>query len=191
MNMLRNHSITMANLSFIPLLTKQPSTKLSITTPIPLSISIPFSTFRTYQQPRSRKSTMSDAKSSQTKSSQTHPLVQYVVIRRDLLDTWPIGSVIAQGVHASVAAVWNSRQHECTIKYCSQNASTTQTDMRTVVLEAKNENELIKLAEVLTQNTIGHVLWREQPENFVTAIATYPRRTTDLKMHFANLKLFK
>ena len=37
------------------------------------------------------------------------PLVQYVVVRRDLKDAqgaaWPLGAVVAQGAHASVAAV--------------------------------------------------------------------------------------
>ena len=41
--------------------------------------------------------------------SRPDPIVQYVVIRRDLADAegtpWPLGAVVAQGAHASVAAV--------------------------------------------------------------------------------------
>lgn len=46
-------------------------------------------------------------------------LVQYVVLRRDLIDAWPLGSVITQGCHASVAAVWIHRDHAETLSYCS------------------------------------------------------------------------
>lgn len=46
-------------------------------------------------------------------------LVQYVVLRRDLINTWPLGSVVTQGCHASVAAVWAHRDHPDTLGYCS------------------------------------------------------------------------
>lgn len=40
-------------------------------------------------------------------SSSTLKLVQYVVVRRDLLDVmkWPVGAVIAQACHACTAAI--------------------------------------------------------------------------------------
>jgi hypothetical protein len=46
-------------------------------------------------------------------------VVQYVVLRRDLADAWPMGSVVAQGCHASVAAVWAHRDHPDTAAYCA------------------------------------------------------------------------
>jgi hypothetical protein len=46
-------------------------------------------------------------------------LVQYVVLRRDLADAWPTGSVVAQGCHAAVAAVWEHRDHPDTAAYCA------------------------------------------------------------------------
>lgn len=46
-------------------------------------------------------------------------VVQYVVLRRDLIDTWPLGSVVTQGCHAAVAAVWSHRQHPAVLAYCS------------------------------------------------------------------------
>ena len=46
-------------------------------------------------------------------------LVQYVVLRRDLADAWPLGSVVAQGCHAAVAAVWAHRDHPDTAAYCA------------------------------------------------------------------------
>ncbi|XXG71074.1 hypothetical protein AAC387_Pa07g0407 [Persea americana] len=49
----------------------------------------------------------------------TDVLVQYVVLRRDLIDTWPLGSVVTQGCHASVAAIWSNRDDPLTLGYCS------------------------------------------------------------------------
>lgn len=46
-------------------------------------------------------------------------LVQYVVLRRDLIDAWPLGSVVTQGCHASVAAVWSHKDDPHTVDYCS------------------------------------------------------------------------
>lgn len=48
-------------------------------------------------------------------------LVQYVVLRRDLWTekSWPLGSVIAQGCHASTAALWLSRESQATKAYCA------------------------------------------------------------------------
>lgn len=45
-------------------------------------------------------------------------LVQYVVLRRDLIDTWPLGSVVAQGCHASVSAIWSHKDDPHTLQYC-------------------------------------------------------------------------
>ena len=46
-------------------------------------------------------------------------VVQYVVLRRDLIDTWPLGSVVTQGCHASVSAVWFNKDDPFTVDYCS------------------------------------------------------------------------
>lgn len=46
-------------------------------------------------------------------------LLQYVVLRRDLIDSWPLGSVVTQGCHAAVAAVWSNRDDPLTLDYCS------------------------------------------------------------------------
>ena len=46
-------------------------------------------------------------------------VVQYVVLRRDLIDTWPLGSVVTQGCHASVSAVWSNKDDPFTLDYCS------------------------------------------------------------------------
>lgn len=46
-------------------------------------------------------------------------VVQYVVLRRDLIDTWPLGSIITQGCHASVSAIWEHKDDPLTLGYCS------------------------------------------------------------------------
>lgn len=46
-------------------------------------------------------------------------VVQYVVLRRDLVEAWPLGSVVAQGCHAAVAALWVHRDHPDTAAYCA------------------------------------------------------------------------
>jgi len=49
------------------------------------------------------------------------PLVQYVVLRRDLWAElgWPLGSVVAQACHASTAALWLSREQAEAAAYCA------------------------------------------------------------------------
>ncbi|CAN8067509.1 unnamed protein product [Agarophyton chilense] len=137
------------------------------------------------------------AQQSQESSPPSDPLVQYVVVRRDLLDEWPVGSVIAQGVHASVAAIWKSRNALHTAQYCSpqgaadEQSNVASADMRTVVLAAKSEQAVLNLAERLKEKGIGFALWKEQPEDFVTALAAYPGLRSELKPHFAKFKLFK
>ena len=49
------------------------------------------------------------------------PIVQYIVLRKDLVETmkWPLGSVISQGCHAAVAAIWLFKDDPVTAEYCS------------------------------------------------------------------------
>ena len=49
------------------------------------------------------------------------PLLQYVVLRRDLWADmgWPLGSLVAQGCHAATAALWLSRDTPTTLEYCA------------------------------------------------------------------------
>ncbi|PXF39580.1 putative peptidyl-tRNA hydrolase PTRHD1 [Gracilariopsis chorda] len=124
----------------------------------------------------------------QPQQSQSQPLVQYVVLRRDLLNQWPLGSVIAQGVHASVAAIWQSRTTPATLQYCSDSQLAS---MRTVVLQADHEPALRHLAAQLARHHVLFTLWTEHPENFVTALATHPGLVPALKPHFSHLKLFR
>lgn len=114
------------------------------------------------------------------------PLVQYVVVRRDL--GWPAGPVMAQAVHACVAAVWAARDAGATRGYCGEGAGA---QMRTVVLQADGEADCVRLAEALAAADVPHVAWREQPEDFITAVAAAPRELDEVKPLFKKFKLFK
>lgn len=115
-------------------------------------------------------------------------LVQYVVLRRDLIDTWPLGSVVTQGCHASVFAIWSHKDDPHTAEYCSpQNIDS----MHKVTLEVKGEAQILNLSEKLVAGGIAHKLWIEQPENFPTCLATKPYPKSVVSSFFKKLKLCK
>ncbi|KAI3412923.1 Aminoacyl-tRNA hydrolase [Psidium guajava] len=115
-------------------------------------------------------------------------MVQYVVLRRDLIDTWPLGSVVTQGCHASVAAIWSHRDDPLTLQYCS---SDNLDSMHKVTLEVKGEPQILNLAEKLKAGDIAHKLWIEQPENMPTCLATKPYPKSVISSYFKKLKLCK
>ncbi|KAG8043380.1 hypothetical protein GUJ93_ZPchr0458g22301 [Zizania palustris] len=115
-------------------------------------------------------------------------VVQYVVLRRDLADAWPLGSVVAQGCHAAVAALWAHRDHPDTSAYCGPD---NLDRMHKVTLEVKGETQLKNLAEKLEAAGVRHKLWTEQPENIPTCIATAPCPKSQVSSFFKKLKLCK
>ncbi|CAO2043617.1 unnamed protein product [Urochloa humidicola] len=115
-------------------------------------------------------------------------VVQYVVLRRDLVDTWPMGSVVTQGCHAAVAAVWEHRDHPDTAAYCGPD---NLDRMHQVTLEVKGETQLKNLAEKLQAAGVRHKVWIEQPENIPTCIATAPCPKSQVSSFFKKLKLCK
>jgi hypothetical protein len=68
------------------------------------------------------------------KAENSDVLVQYVVLRRDLIDTWPLGSVVAQGCHASVCAVWSQKDDPHTVEYCSPQNIDSMHKVKSLVL---------------------------------------------------------
>ncbi|XP_032909590.1 putative peptidyl-tRNA hydrolase PTRHD1 [Catharus ustulatus] len=116
-------------------------------------------------------------------------LVQYVVLRGDLARpprSWPLGAVVAQGCHAALAAVHGYREHPDTGAYLEQGGA-----MRTVVLEAPDENSLLALAELLKLQGLDHRLWVENPEGIPTCLALRPYPKNQVHPHLRNLKLLK
>ncbi|KAK4274349.1 hypothetical protein QN277_017581 [Acacia crassicarpa] len=115
-------------------------------------------------------------------------IVQYVVLRRDLIDTWPLGSVVTQGCHASVYAIWSSKDDPHTVDYCRPEKIDS---MHKVTLEVKGEPQILNLSEKLTSGGIVHKLWIEQPENIPTCLATKPYPKSMVSSYFKKLKLCK
>mmetsp|Transcript_14624 Transcript_14624/g.44186 ORF Transcript_14624/g.44186 Transcript_14624/m.44186 type:complete len:216 (-) Transcript_14624:435-1082(-) len=117
-------------------------------------------------------------------------LVQYVVLRRDLWrdQGWPLGSIIAQGCHASTAALWESRDSPHTLEYCSPGKLGSMTK---VVLEVKGEPQLRTLAGKLQEAGVHHHLWIEQPEGYATCLATHPHPRSEIVQYFKKLNLCK
>lgn len=118
----------------------------------------------------------------------TVKLVQYIVVRRDLLDRadWSLGALITQACHASSAALFLFRECPQTQEYYGD-----LDRMHKVVLQVTNEVALTELSQKLTMNEIEFKLWIEQPENYPTSLATRPYPQNVIKPIFSGLKLFK
>ena len=116
------------------------------------------------------------------------PLVQYIVLRRDLQETegWPLGALVAQGSHAAVAAVAEHWDTPACRAYVAPDAIKRMTK---AVLEVKGEPQLRGLAAKLEEGGAAHVLWVEQPENFPTCLATAPARKSTLAPFFKKCRL--
>nr|XP_033795188.1 putative peptidyl-tRNA hydrolase PTRHD1 [Geotrypetes seraphini] len=115
-------------------------------------------------------------------------LVQYVVVRGDLQRglAWPLGALVAQACHASMAAVHLHYSHGDTQQYLQELDS-----MHKVVLEAPDEASLLALAESLKQKCVDHKLWIEQPENIATCLALRPYSKEEVHQHLKKFKLLK
>eukprot|EP00043_Microstomoeca_roanoka_P023021 m.257538 g.257538 ORF g.257538 m.257538 type:complete len:150 (+) comp25572_c0_seq1:188-637(+) len=115
-------------------------------------------------------------------------LVQIVVVRADLWRAcgWSIGSLIAQGAHAAVAALMENAGLPSVQAYT--HALPT---MRKVIKQVKNEAALRKLSEQLKEQEIIHHLWIEQPENTPTCLATVPLPADSISKPLKKLQLFR
>lgn len=68
-------------------------------------------------------------------------IVQYILVRKDLKGPgWTKGALIAQACHASVAAVWLTRDDESTIAYVSADGLAS---MHKIVVGADSEEALL------------------------------------------------
>ncbi|KAL8454806.1 hypothetical protein Emed_000057 [Eimeria media] len=110
---------------------------------------------------------------SSAENSDSEPLVQYVVLRKDLQTElqWPLGAVVAQACHAAVAAMGAALEDNPVDakRYLAEGSN-----MRTVVLQVSSEAELMRLRDKLSQSGIHHTLWQEEPEKVPTALASIP-----------------
>ncbi|KAH0481886.1 MAG: hypothetical protein KVP17_005308 [Porospora cf. gigantea B] len=95
-------------------------------------------------------------------------LTQYIVVNSSIR-SWPIGPIVAQGAHASVAVLHEHAEHENVKAYLSDLDRMTK-----VVLEVKSTEALLKLSSELVSANIPHRVWVEQPEDVPTALAIVP-----------------
>ncbi|EOD14912.1 hypothetical protein EMIHUDRAFT_197562 [Emiliania huxleyi CCMP1516] len=117
-------------------------------------------------------------------------LVQFIILRRDLLKTmeWPVGSVVAQACHASLAVIWENRADASVAAYLSPENIAS---MHKVTKEVKGEPQLLTLAEKLRAEGVVHKLWVEQPENIPTAIALKPYPRSEVAPLLKKYQLFR
>ena len=112
--------------------------------------------------------------------------VQYVVLRTDLVKTWPTGAFVAQACHASTAALLKFYDDKNTKFYASDLENMTK-----ICVGVKSEAKLKNLAEKLREGKVDHHLWNEQPENYPTALATKPYLKSDVEGYFKKFNLLK
>jgi hypothetical protein len=132
---------------------------------------------------------MSSEESKITQTSEEADLVQYIVLLKS--KGFSTGALVAQGAHASVSAIWLSRESSFTKQYCGPGALDR---MHKVTLEAPSREVLEELSNVLSNakpDPITHKLWIELPEAIPTALATAPLPRTLLKPFFSALKLLR
>ncbi|EFC40785.1 predicted protein [Naegleria gruberi] len=121
-------------------------------------------------------------------------IVQYIVIRRDLMQppySYAIGSIVSQGSHASVSIISESLlidKDPITLNYVDANAIH---QMHTIVLECPSEKQLLSLRDDLDKNQMKYKLWVEQPENIPTSIALKPYPRSLVAKFVKKFKLFK
>ena len=119
-------------------------------------------------------------------------ILQYVVMRKDLLATkkvggaFSLGANIAQACHAATAAIVTNYDAESTAEFVHR-----LEDMTVCVLGVDNSDELEALATKLKENMVPFHLWIEKPELIPTALATAPVRKDDVLPLLSHLKLLR
>lgn len=134
-------------------------------------------------------------------------LVQYIAIRGDLIDKWPLGAIIAQACHASSAALHTFREDASTQEYLGDIDRMHKVVLRVRWRKTKQkkkfkyyrvfypqldtEADLVSLSKNLEEDGKGYKLWVEQPENYPTCLATKPYPKIDIQQYFKKFKLLK
>ncbi len=119
-----------------------------------------------------------------TDNTTAEPIVQYIAIRNDL--KWPKGALIAQGCHASIAAIHLNYTDPETVSYLQE-----MDTMHKIVVGVPNEADLKQLADELSLNNVKFKVWLEQPENTPTCLALKPYSKSTVERFLKPFKLFK
>ncbi|KAI9013610.1 peptidyl-tRNA hydrolase II domain-containing protein [Hyaloraphidium curvatum] len=110
------------------------------------------------------------------------PLIQYLVLRKDLVTDkrfkWTHGMLMAQAAHASTALIWKHRDSADVQEYMQGVDTGT---LRKVVTEVPDEATLRSLGDELRSNSriLVHEFC-EQPEDIITCTAIGPCRRSSL-----------
>ncbi|XP_022203912.1 putative peptidyl-tRNA hydrolase PTRHD1 [Nilaparvata lugens] len=121
-------------------------------------------------------------------SSTSTPIVQYVLLRKDLQKQfkYSLGSVIAQACHACIAANELYKSQPETIEYLAN-----YQQMHKVVLQVEDEKALLDAEEMLKQNNLDYHKWMEHPEMLQTSIALRPYSKVKVEQIMKSFKLFR
>jgi peptidyl-tRNA hydrolase len=125
-----------------------------------------------------------EAVDNSSSAAKAEPIVQYIAIRNDL--KWPKGALIAQGCHASTAAIHLNYADPETARYLSELDT-----MHKIVVGVADEAELRRLSDELAANGVKFKLWLEQPENTPTSLALKPYSKSLVERFLKPYKLFK
>ena len=136
----------------------------------------------------------------ESQSKKQQPIVQYIVLRRDL--DWPAGAMAAQAAHASVAAISQAlaANHAPASAYVSPENLPHMTkyvygvdtlEELEQVRDMWKEKLPLESDTATTGKTEGsYYWWVEQPENIPAAFATWPiERTNKVSKVVKNMKL--
>jgi peptidyl-tRNA hydrolase len=125
-----------------------------------------------------------------TKPATAH-LVQYIILRKDLLpkgksNSWTWGAVIAQACHSATACLFTFRDDSYVQEYLKDLGS-----MHKVVLSVPDLPSLTDLYEQSREKGIDSFPWLEQPENTITALAFKPYPKELIHPLVSHLKLLR
>ncbi|KAF0986547.1 hypothetical protein HZS_6826 [Henneguya salminicola] len=90
--------------------------------------------------------------------------------------------MIAQACHGSIACLQIFKSDPDTVKYLEDIKN-----MRKVVLELRNENNLLEYEKILEENSLKFYTWIEYPEIVKTCIAVKPYPKNEIKKIFKRL----
>lgn len=122
----------------------------------------------------------------------SNKLLQYVILRKDLVSTkksavsFSMGANVAQACHAATAAIVKSFHAPSTVEYLS-----LLEDMTLCVLSVQDGQELEEIGRMLKTNAVAFHLWVEQPEGISTALATAPMPRDQIAPLLSHLKLLR
>jgi peptidyl-tRNA hydrolase len=93
-----------------------------------------------------------------------------------------------QTSHASVSAIVENYEDKLTQEYISKE---NIDNMHKVVLSVESEEEILETEKMLKEDKISYRIWREQPENIITALALKPYYKSTVSKYFKKFKLFR